>query len=148
MKFSIITSTLAATMLAGAVFAAGHLAYEQRQAAMKTLGGSMRTVGGMAQGAMEFDAATLATTLAAMQAAVETAQGAFPAEPDLGENTKALATIWENRADFDARMQGLADIVTAAAATPPADAAALGELMGQLGGACQGCHQTYRMAQQ
>lgn len=146
MKFSFITSTLAASLITGAVFAAGHLAYEQRQAAMKTVGASMKTLGGMAQGAIAFDAATLATTLAAMQVAVETAQGAFPAEPDLDPESKALAAIWENRADFDARMQGLADLVTASAATPPADVAALGALMGQLGGNCQACHQSYRMS--
>lgn len=148
MKFSVITSTIAASLVAGVVFAGGHLAYEQRQAAMKTMGSSMKVVGGMAQGATAFDAAALAEALAAMNAAVETSQGAFPAEPDLHENSKVLASIWENRADFDARMQALADTLTMAAATLPADAAALGPLMGQLGGSCQSCHENYRAPMQ
>ncbi|MEX0970312.1 MAG: cytochrome c [Paracoccaceae bacterium] len=148
MKFSVITSTIAAALVAGVVFAGGHLAYEQRQAAMKTVGGSMKVIGGMSQGAMPFDAAALAETLAAMQVAVETAQGAFPAEPDVSENSKALAAIWETRDDFDLRLQTLADTITVAAATPPADAAALGVLLGQLGGQCQACHQNYRQPTQ
>tara|TARA_R110002049_G_scaffold95227_4_gene233887 strand:- start:25 stop:471 length:447 start_codon:yes stop_codon:yes gene_type:complete len=144
MKFSIITSTVAASLVAGVVFAGGHLAYEQRQAAMKAMGGSLRVVGGMAQGAVPFDADTLATTLATMQAAAETAQGAFPAEPDVSENSKALAAIWEDREDFDMRLQTLVDTFTTAAANPPADAAALGALLGQVGPQCQTCHQNYR----
>jgi cytochrome c556 len=148
MKFSLISSTVAASLVAGALFAGGHLAYEQRQAAMKTLGGSMKTLGGMAQGAAPFDAAIVAATLAAMQAAAETAQGAFPAEPDLDPESKALAAIWENRADFDARQLALVDIIVATAANPPADAAAIGPMMQQIGGTCQSCHENYRMPDQ
>ena len=148
MKLSVISTTLAATLFAGALFAGGHLVYEQRQAAMKSMGGSMKTLGGMAQGAMEFDGDAVAAALATMQASAEMAQGAFPAEPDLDPNSRALAAIWENRADFDARLQSLADAITIAQAAPPADAAAIGAFMGQVGPTCQGCHETYRAPMQ
>lgn len=145
MKFKLVTAALITALSAGTVFAGAHLPYEQRQAAMKTMGGSMRIVGGMAQGAVEFDGAVLASTLAAMQAAAETAQGAFPAEPDVSPDSHVLAAIWENRADFDARLANLVGTLTAAAANPPADAAAVGALLGELGPQCQACHQNYRM---
>ena len=61
--------------------------------------------------------------------------------------TRALDTIWTNKADFDSHAQQLVDAANAvvAAAEAGGDAAALRPLIGAMGGqACGGCHDAYR----
>ncbi|WP_334183390.1 c-type cytochrome [Novosphingobium sp.] len=66
-----------------------------------------------------------------------------------GEKTQALPTIWEKPAEFKAAAEKLA---TAAGALKTAadakDAKAATAAMGEIGGACKGCHDTFREKKQ
>ena len=63
-------------------------------------------------------------------------------EQGAAEGSRAKPEIWSDAAGFAAKM---ADLKNAAAAmSGAADQAAVGAAMGGIGGACKGCHETYR----
>lgn len=68
----------------------------------------------------------------------------FP-ENTMGEGTRALPAIWENRADFMNKVSAIqsatARLVTVSRS---GDAEAIGEAMQAVQGTCQSCHQAYR----
>nr|WP_314467141.1 cytochrome c [uncultured Novosphingobium sp.] len=77
--------------------------------------------------------------------------GLFPkgSGKDSGEKTQALPTIWDKPAEFTAA----ADKLAAAAgklkiAADAKDAAGAQMAMGEIGGACKGCHETFREKKQ
>lgn len=116
-------------------------AVADRMAAMKAISGSLKTLGGMAKGAVEFDAAIA-------QAAVDTVEmqsGALPVLFEAQETdplSDAKPEIWTNWDDFVSKANGLN--ATAAAITIT-DAASVGAALGAIGGTCKGCHSEYRM---
>ena len=114
---------------------------QDRQASMKAIGGAMRTIGGMAQGKVDFDAA-------AAQAALDSVAMEAAMLPDLfmenvTEGSKAQPAIWENWEDFVAKAEMLKAAAEAGDAT---SAETLGASMGGLGGACSACHKDYRVS--
>ena len=73
---------------------------------------------------------------------------AFPAEFPAGsekDSKGASPKIWENMDDFKAKSAKLAADADAALAAPPADVAALGAVLGTIGGDCGACHQAYKL---
>lgn len=112
-----------------------------RMDAMKAISGSMKTLGTMAKGAVEFDAAVA-------QAAVDTIEAQAAAVPVLFEAqetdpmSEAKPEIWSNWDDFVSKANGLN---AAAAAITIIDAASVGAALGAVGGTCKGCHSEYRM---
>ncbi|MBU2937269.1 MULTISPECIES: c-type cytochrome [Pacificibacter] len=116
-------------------------AVADRMAAMKAIGGSMKTLGDMAKGATEFDAA-------AAQAAVDTLEaqsGALPALFEAQETdpeSEAKPEIWTNWDDFVSKANSLN---AAAAAITITDASSVGPALGAVGGSCKDCHSEYRM---
>lgn len=65
--------------------------------------------------------------------------------PDAGWDTEALPTIWEKPAEFTAAQQKLLEeSATMMRLAGEGDAAAAGEQVGALGGACKNCHDTFR----
>lgn len=118
---------------------------EDREAVMKAFGKAMGELGPVAKGEKNFDAAAVAASLAAMNEAGQKLDVAalFP-EGSAGD-TEASPKIWENFADFQARAEKLKTDIAAAAATPPADLAALQAQIGTLGQSCGGCHELYRV---
>ena len=131
--------TLAATAYGGA-----HSPVEQRIAAMKAIGGQMRTLGGMAQGQVAYDELTAISALEIMRDAAVAAVPLFADAGNSGEETRAKAEIWADGSDFDARLDQLVANLEAAVAAEPADAAAFGPLFGSVAGTCKGCHENYR----
>lgn len=117
---------------------------EDRVALMKSFGGALGQLGPIAKGEQPFDAAAVATAIEALNANVAKYDVAalFPAGS--GAGTDALPAIWENMADFEAKVVKLKADVAGIAANPPADQAALGAALGVIGGNCGACHQTYR----
>lgn len=141
-KIAVITAT--AATLALTAFAAAHSPIAQRQAAMKAIGGQMKTLGGMAQGKVAYDDLTAISALEIMREAAATARSLFPAGSDTGEETRAKPEIWAADSDFDARMGQLIASLDAAIAAEPADAASFRPLFGAVAGNCKGCHEKYR----
>ncbi len=140
----ITTIALASLAIGASAFAAAHSPIAQRQAAMKAVGGEMRTLGGMAQGKVAYDDFAVISALEIMRDAVATARPLFPAGSDMGEETRAKPEIWAADSDFDARMGQLLANLDAAIAAEPADLASFRPLFGAVAGGCRGCHEKYR----
>ncbi|OYU38421.1 MAG: cytochrome C [Pseudorhodobacter sp. PARRP1] len=107
---------------------------------MKSFGGAMKALGGMASGEMAFDAAaaeaakaTLVTGSADIHVKFEKA-GNDPA-------SEAKPEIWTNWDDFVKKADGL---TAAANALDASSADGIKAGMGAIGGACKACHTTYR----
>ena len=109
---------------------------------MKSFGGAMKTLGGMASSEVAFDAtaaeaakATLVTGSADIHVKFEKA-GNDPA-------SEAKPEIWTNWDDFVKKADALNAAATAVDASS-VDGIKAG--MGAVGGACKDCHTTYRVA--
>ena len=143
-----IKTTLAAASiglaLAATAFAAAHSPISARQAAMKAVGGQMRTLGGMAQGKIAYDDFAVLSALEIMRDAAVTARPLFPVGTETGEETRAKPEIWAADSDFDARMGQLIASLDTALAAEPADLASYRPLFGAIAQNCKGCHEKYR----
>jgi len=114
-----------------------------RKALMKANGDHAKIVGAMARGEAPFDLAKAKAAFASFQEAGEKAPTLFPDNSKTGGDTAALPKIWEDKADFDAKLAKFA-----------ADAKAAGEsvkdfdsfkaALGTVGKECGGCHELYR----
>lgn len=144
MKFP--TKTLLATvvLVTGAAIANGAVqneAVKKRQAAMSTIGDSVKVLGGMAKGAMAFDAEKAGAAVAAIATQAEMVPALFePQETD--PESEAKPEIWANWDDFTMKSEALL------AAAQGADTSSLETLqasLGKLGGACKDCHTDYRI---
>ena len=115
---------------------------KERQALMKSNGGSMKAINGIIEaGGPAADVGAEATKIHDASMKVATL---FPAGSDQGD-TKALPEIWQNPDDFAAKLKVLQDesamLVTAATG---GDMAAVKAQYDKLGGACGGCHKVYK----
>jgi cytochrome c556 len=137
---------LAISTVAFAVTAAYADPIADRKAIMKERGGLVGGLAKMAKGDTAFDAAAVKTALDKLKAneAKFDVDALFPAGSDKGD-TKAGPKIWEDPNGFKEADKKLGDAIDAAAAAPATDAARLGEQVKAIGGACGGCHQTYRL---
>lgn len=120
---------------------------EARHGEMTVLALNLGVLGGMAKGAVPYDAA-MAKAAADSVAGVAmidqkllfpegTAQGAL-------EGSRALPAVWEKWDDFAAKWGALGEAATAMQTAAAGGQEAIGPAMGALGGACKGCHDTYR----
>ena len=139
-----LKAALVGTILAASASAGGHLASEQRIIAMKAIGGQMRTLGGMANGRAAYDDFGAISALEIMRNAAASAQPLFAEPTPAGEETRAMAGIWADGSDFDARMTKLLADLDAAIAAEPADLASFAPLFGAVAGNCKSCHEKYR----
>ncbi len=116
---------------------------EDRQAAMKANGQTMKILGGMAQGESPFDAAVVKEQGEAMAARFDALRNLFPPGSDKGPpETYAKPEIWSDPEGFTAALdQAMNASLALAAAT---DEAQLKEAVGKVGGSCKGCHDKYR----
>jgi cytochrome c556 len=115
---------------------------EDRQAAMKAVGQSMKEGAGI-NSAATFDAAKAKTIMETVAATAKKLHGLYPAGSDKDPKTEADPKIWENKADFDKRLAELGTLATAASKTTTADA--YKPAYAAVGGTCKGCHDLYRM---
>ena len=116
-----------------------------RQAMMKNTGASIGAIVKMAKGEAEFDA--LAANLA-IRAMNNTAIGIvhlFPAGSETGMDTEAAPKIWEDMAGFVEKAKAMEDATAKAIAAPAASLDELKAQLGEIGGTCKGCHETYRI---
>ncbi|MBL4807379.1 MAG: cytochrome c [Rhodobacteraceae bacterium] len=143
MKFT-LKAALACTFLAVTATAGGHTAVEQRITAMKAVGGQMRTLGGMAQGQVAYDATAAIAALQIMRNSAAAALPLFADPTAAGAETRARAEIWADGSDFNDRLSAMIADMDVAIAAAPADAAAFGPLFGAVAGNCRSCHEKYR----
>jgi cytochrome c556 len=115
-----------------------------RKALMKTNGDQAKIASAMLKGDAPFDLTKAKTALASFQDAGEKAPALFPDNSKTGGETAALPKIWEDKADFNARLAKLAaDAKTASGTVTDLDS--FKAAMGTIGKECGGCHELYRV---
>jgi cytochrome c556 len=119
---------------------------EQRQNAMKGMGGANRVLTPIVRGEQPWNQAAVVQQLTTVN---NTAKAIPTLFPDNAQGGNALPSIWQNKADFEAKAKNLetvsANLLQLAQANNEAGFKAA---VGQLGGACGGCHTPYRKPQQ
>ena len=137
------------TVLAVAVFAFGVTAVvaqgdpiAARKALMKANGDQSKIATDMLEGKQPFNL-DAAKKIFATFAEAEKVRTLFPDSSKTGGDTAALPAIWENKADFEAKLtKFVADAKAAGAATTNADTFKV--QITEVRKNCGGCHQTYR----
>jgi cytochrome c556 len=116
----------------------------QRKEIMKDLGGLWYgDLGRVMKGEQPYNHATVVSALEKMAAAGKSMVPLFPENSKTGGDTKALAAIWQNKADFDARWAKMGADATAALASIK-DEAGFKAAQPNLNRNCSECHNTYR----
>jgi cytochrome c556 len=139
-----ITILLAAALLS-ATASAQEDPIQSRKFLMQSNSAAGKIGSAMAKGEMDFNADAADAVLKNMRA-VAFAFGTFiPEQPDAGENTRASPKIWENRADFDAKLAEFQKDAAAAVEAKPQDLEAFKTAFGSVAENCKGCHDEYRL---
>jgi cytochrome c556 len=115
---------------------------EDRQATMKAVGQSMKEAAAINTPAT-FDAAKAKTLMDGVAANAKKLHGLYPAGSGADAKTEADPKVWENKADFDKRLNEMATLATTAGKS--ADAAAFKPAYAAVGATCKSCHDVYRM---
>ena len=117
---------------------------DDRSAVMKAIGGATAQLAGIAKGEKPYDAAVVKSSLETISAKIKTFPPLFPAGK-VEEDGHANPAIWENLDDFKAHADKLGATADSLVAQLPADQAAVGAALGQIGAICGDCHQKYRL---
>jgi len=116
-----------------------------RKAVMKENGNQSRIAREMIEGKQPFNLDAAKKVLATFAETNDKAKGLFPDSSKAGD-TAALPAVWENKADFDAKLVKFSNDAKAANAKVK-DLDSFKAEMGEVGKNCGGCHQTYRKRQ-
>ncbi len=151
MKPAKIATLLALTLglSATTVFAqdAVSQAVKARQAQMALFGYNLGQLGGMAKGAIAYDAdaaRAAAGNLVSLTAIDGRSMWVADSDEMSADNTRAKSEIWNNFADFGAKFSDLRGATVAMEAASGEGLDALRGAIGGLGGACGACHKVYR----
>jgi len=148
-----LTAAILTLSLTTAASAESHMdkaledAKDAREAHMELYSFNMSLLGGMAKGALPYDADSAgkaADSLAALTMMDQTRYWIEGSDEMSIDDTRAKPEIWENIADFQKKET---DLIAAAKAMQGAASQSLGALqgaIGPLGGACGACHKVYR----
>ena len=118
-----------------------------RQAQMNLMAYNLGVLGGMAQGRIPYDAAMASAAATSLHQIATIDHGRmWPEGSDnmSADDTRALPAIWDDMAGFETRYATLATASEAMVGAAGTDLATLQGAVRGLGGACGGCHQTYR----
>jgi cytochrome c556 len=148
MKFRLLTgATLLAVSLALPSLAQDNPAVGARQGQFKIYALNFGTIGGMAQGRMDYDAAAAQTAADNLFHITRMDQIAmWPAGTDSAAmtGTRAKADIWANLDDFVGKYAALQTAVADLQAVAGTGLEPMRAAVGPVGAACQACHQAYR----
>jgi cytochrome c556 len=114
-----------------------------RKALMKANGEQAQIGAKMARGEEPFDLAKAKKIFATYHEVATKVQPLFPPDTMTGGDTAALPAIWQNKADFDAKLAKLANEAKAAEAAVT-DLDSFKAQFTEVQKNCGGCHQTYR----
>ena len=115
-----------------------------RKALMKANGDQAKIAGAMLRGEAPFDLAKAKAALASFQEAGEKAPALFPDNAKTGGDTAALPKVWEDKADFNAKLAKFAADSKAAGGSVT-DLDSFKAAMSNIGKQCGGCHELYRV---
>ncbi|WBU63138.1 c-type cytochrome [Paracoccus aerodenitrificans] len=122
-------------------------AIKARQGFYTMLGANMGTLAAMARGDVEYDEAMAAQAAGNIEALTQYSlpihfiEGSSNADV---EGTDALPAIWENMDDFRQKFADLGEAASGAGDAVMGGQENIGPVLGQLGGACKACHDSYR----
>jgi cytochrome c556 len=131
-------------ILAASAVGAGN-PVEERQATMKQIAQGVKEASPYLTGKQVWDSAKVSALMTAIATNAKKAHALFPKGSDTGAKTDALPKIWENKADFDKKLDEMAAAATAAGKSSSADE--FKTRFRALGANCKACHDTYRKAQ-
>lgn len=116
---------------------------KERQELMKKTNDEAKTVSAMVKGEAPFDAAKAGALLGTWEERAKKVVALFPDDSKTGEKTRAKGEIWQNKADFDARLAEYAKVAAEAkAAAGSADA--FKPAYAKVIKSCDDCHEKYR----
>lgn len=141
------TALLLAALATGTAVAAvkPEAAIRYRQGVYRTIVWNFAPLADMAKGKQAYDAKEAEKRAARIAAASEQLLEGFPPGSDQGADTEAKAAIWQNFADFEAKMHDLtAQSNALVAATRTGDEAKFKAAFDQLKGSCKACHDQYK----
>ena len=141
-----VTCTFASVANAqGAPPSKGEQALKYRKSVYQVMAWNFAPIAAMAQGKVPYDAATFAMRAERVAMIAPMLKEAYPPESKDVANSKLKPVMWENRADFDAKLQSLIDKTAALAATAKAgDFENSKAAFLDAGGACKACHDKYK----
>jgi len=117
---------------------------DYRKSTFKMVKWHMGPMAGMVKGKIAYDAATFSSNANAMAALSGLADNGFLLKSP-AENSRSKTIIWENKADFDKKMQAFvsaSEKLAIAAKSNNLDT--IKPVFGALGKSCKGCHDEYR----
>ncbi|MDO6719946.1 cytochrome c [Psychrosphaera sp. 1_MG-2023] len=121
-------------------------AVEWRQAMFQLIASNMGSLGAMAKGKIPVDAATVeknATRINQLANMIDDYTSVDTRKFDV--KTEALDKVWEDRADFDKKIQALINASsTLAEKAKSGDTSAIKSAIGGIGKSCKGCHDVYK----
>ena len=115
-KLLIILLSLMTATLASAHENVGNPTVKARMMVMTTIAENMKTLGGMANGAIDFDLEQAKTALAEIESTAKTVPGLFKSE-EMDPKSEALPLIWTHFVDFTTKSEALEGAATKALAS-------------------------------
>lgn len=147
MKKQLLTLAASALLISSATahnFEDASDAIQYRQSAFGLLAYNFGDMGAMMKGKKPFDAETFAMRANNVAALSKIPFEGFIDGSDKGE-TEALAKIWQDRADFDAKMKTFQEnAAILATVAQKGDQAEIKQAFMNTGKSCKGCHDTYK----
>jgi len=120
-------------------------ALKYRKAVYQAIAWNFGPMGAMAQGKVPFDAKEFAMRAERVAALTPMLAESYGAETRAVAGSKAKPGIWENRADFDSKMQDLVDRSAAlATAAKTGDEARSKAAFVDTANTCKACHDKYK----
>ncbi|MGK2924824.1 MAG: c-type cytochrome, partial [Lysobacterales bacterium] len=145
LKRAVVLAIIGVVVLPLGAALAGDTPQEQRHELMEGVGDGAKTIGKMLEGEQAFDAAAAMQALQTWEHAAGVYGEMFPEGSETGHDTEARATIWSDRAGFDAALQAWGEAVDAAIAADPQDLESLQAAAGPVFKKCKACHEDYRV---
>lgn len=120
-----------------------------RQTLMSSNGASAAVAAGMLKSEIPYDPAVAKSVLSSLAATAAVFGDYFPEGSDDPARSKAKATIWSDRAGFDAELvkfqTSTGSAVEAAGRAGPADLAAFQAAVTPIFDSCKTCHESYQV---
>lgn len=138
---------LTATMSLAGSHGADNPAVKARQAQMQLYAFNLSLIGGMAKGAVDYDAEAASAAAGNLVKLSSLSAGAMwvPGTDSMdAAGSKAKPELWENMDDVIAKATAMNAAAVAMEAAAGNGLEALQGAMGALGGSCGGCHKAYR----
>jgi cytochrome c556 len=117
----------------------------ERHELMEGVGDAAKPIGKMFKGEVDYDAATVMTSLQTFHDASRVFGDLFPAGSGPSETSEAAPAIWEDREGFDEALAMWRDAVDAAIAAAPQTLDEAQPTVGPIFKTCKNCHDGYRI---